>query len=673
METIEKIGIEELSINTIRTLAMDAVQRANSGHPGTPMALAPAAYVLWKKFMKHNPLDPEWFNRDRFILSNGHASMLIYAILFLTGYKITLEDIKNFRQWGSITPGHPERKLTPGIETTTGPLGQGIMNSVGMAIAEAHLASKFNTKDYKLIDHYTFAFCSDGDFMEGASNEAASLAGQLGLDKLIWIYDDNHITIEGSTKISYSDDVETRFKGYNWHVQDLGDKANDLVAIEDAISNARNEKNKPSLIIIRSHIAYGAPDLQDTPEAHGSPLGEEEVEKTKEFYNWPPDKKFFVPDEVLEHMNAKDDGKKNQSAWEELFDVYRSEENGRASLLEKAINNKIPDDWDKDIQVFKESDGPIATRKASNKIINSFAKNIPWLVGGSCDLAPSTKTLIEGSDYIEKNNYNNRNIAWGVRELAMCAASSGLYLHGGVRPFAATFFIFTDYARPAIRLAALMELPVIYVLTHDSIGLGEDGPTHQPIEHLASFRAMPHIAVIRPADANETAFAWRAAIKRNEGPTLLILTRQKLPIFNRDKLEDAKGVLKGAYILSKENTSEPDLILLSSGSEVQLILEAKEKLEKENIHTRVVSMPCWEIFRAQPREYKEEVLPSKVKNRIAVEAAASFGWCEWVRDNGQVIGIDKFGTSAPYKDIYENYGLTVEKIVERAKLILNKK
>ncbi len=673
METLEKIGIEELSINTIRTLAMDAVQKADSGHPGTPMALAPVAYVLWKKFMKHNPLDPEWFNRDRFILSNGHASMLIYAILYLTGYKISLQDIKNFRQWGSITPGHPERSLTPGIETTTGPLGQGIMNSVGMAVAEAHLAAKFNTKDHELIDHYTYAFCSDGDLMEGASNEAASIAGHLGLNKLIWIYDDNHISIEGSTKISYSDDVGTRFKGYNWHVQDLGDEANNLEAIENAISTARDEKDKPSLIIIRSHIAFGAPDMQDTPEAHGSPLGEDEVEKTKDFYNWPSDKKFYVPEEVLKHMNAEDDGKKNQSTWEELFDIYKREEKEHASLLEKAINNKIPDDWDKDIPVFNESDGPIATRKASSKIINSFAKNIPWLIGGSADLAPSTKTLIEDSDYIEKNNYDNMNVAWGVREHAMCAASSGMYLHGGVKPFAATFFIFTDYARPAIRLAALMELPIIYVLTHDSIGLGEDGPTHQPIEHLASFRAMPHIAVFRPADANETAFAWRAAINRKEGPTLLILTRQKLPIFDRDKVEDAKAVLKGAYILSKEKSDKPDLILIATGSEVQLILEAKEKLEKENIHARVVSMPCWEYFRDQPQEYKDKVLPPNVTNRIAVEAAATFGWCEWVGDRGEVIGVDKFGASAPYKDIYKNYGLTVDKIVERSKSVVNKK
>ncbi len=662
----EKIGIEELSINTIRTLSMDAVEKAQSGHPGTPMALAPIAYVLWKKFMKHNPTDPNWFNRERFILSNGHASMLLYSLLYLTGYDLSLEDLKNFRQWGSITAGHPEHHLTPGVETTTGPLGQGIMNSVGMAIAEARMSSIFNNDQQKLIDHYTYAFCSDGDFMEGASHEASSIAGHLGLNKLIWFYDDNHISIEGNTKIAYSDDVAKRFEGYNWHVQNIGENANNLDEIESAINNARDEKEKPSLIIVRSHIAYGAPNLQDTPEAHGSPLGDEEIKKTKEFYNWPSDKKFFVPDEVLEHMNAKKEGEKNQSDWQKVFEDYKQKNPKLAELFDQSLANKIPKDWDKDIPSFTPADGPLATRKASNKIINSFAKNIPWFVGGSADLAPSTKTLIDDSDYIEKNNYNNQNIAWGIRELGMCAASTGMYLHGGIKPFAATFFIFTDYARPAIRLAALMELPIIYVLTHDSIGLGEDGPTHQPVEHLASFRAMPNVAVIRPADANETAYAWRAAIERESGPTLLVFTRQSLPVFDHRKVESPKGVLKGAYILSKEKSDEPDIILMSTGSEVQIALETQEKLEKENVNARVVSMPSWELFKEQDKNYQEEVLPAKIKKRIAIEAGTSFGWKEWIGDEGDVIGVDKFGASAPYKDIFEHYELTSDHLYKKA-------
>ncbi|MEJ2052826.1 MAG: transketolase [Calditrichaceae bacterium] len=672
MQYLVDTGIEELSINTIRTLSMDAVEKAASGHPGTPMALAPLAYTLWKKFIKHNPSNPKWFNRDRFVLSNGHASMLLYSILYLTGYDITLDDIKNFRQWNSKTAGHPEYGLTPGIETTTGPLGQGIMNSVGMAIAEAYLRTKFNKDNLELVNHYTYAFCSDGDLMEGASNEAASVAGHLGLNKLIWFYDDNHISIEGETEITYSDNVQKRFEGYNWHVQNIGQKANDIEAIEKAITEARNERTKPSLIIVRSHIAYGAPEMQDTPEAHGSPLGDDEIKKTKEVYDWPATEKFYVPDDVLLHMNAQKDGKTYQSDWEEIFQEYKKKHPQLAELFMKAMNNVIPENWDMDIPAFKPEDGPIATRKASNKIINSFADRIPWLVGGSADLAPSTKTLINNSGYIEKENYDNKNIAWGIREHVMCAASSGMYLHGGVKPFASTFFIFTDYARPAIRLAALMRLPVIYVLTHDSIGLGEDGPTHQPIEHLASFRAMPNIAVIRPADANETAHAWRAAIKREEGPTLLILTRQNLPVFDPGKVGNAEGVLKGAYILSKEKTENPGLILIATGSEVQLVLEAQEKLKQDNIYARVVSMPSWELFRNQPDEYRHEVLPPDQKNRIAVEAGASFGWCEWVGDRGKVIAIDKFGASAPYKDIYKNYGLTVEHIYQSAKEMIGK-
>jgi transketolase len=673
VKTTEKISIEEMTINTIRTLSMDAVQKADSGHPGTPMALAPLAYVLWKRFLKFNPKNPEWFDRDRFVLSNGHASMLLYSMLYLTGYDVSLEDIKNFRQWGSITPGHPEVENTPGVETTTGPLGQGIMNSVGMALAEARLAAKYNREGHDIINHYTYAFCSDGDFMEGASNEAASIAGHQKLGKLIWIYDNNHISIEGNTKIAYSDDVATRFKGYNWHVQDIGEKANDIDAISEAIQNAKDEKEKPSLIIIRSHIGYGAPEKQDTPEAHGSPLGEDEIKAAKEFYDWPTIDPFYVPDDVLDHMReAVQIGETEENTWNVKLEDYKKKFSHLAEQFEFDLKRELPEGWDKDIPHFTPADGPLATRKASNKIINSFASKLTWLVGGSADLAPSTKTLIDDSDYIESDDYNNRNIAWGVREHAMCAASSGMYLHGGIRPFASTFFIFTDYARPAIRLAALMELPVIYVLTHDSIGLGEDGPTHQPVEHLASFRAMPHMCVIRPADANETAYAWRAALKRQSGPTMLVLTRQKLPVFDGRKVESPEGVLKGAYVISKEKGDNPDIILIGSGSEVSLLLDSKEKLEEEGIDARVVSMASWELFKKQAQEYRDKVLPPEIKKRLAVEAGASFGWCEWVGDEGAVIGVDKFGASAPYEEIFRHYGFTIDNIINRVKKLLNK-
>ncbi len=673
MATLDKMSIEEKTINTIRTLSMDAVQKADSGHPGTPMALAPLAYVLWKRFLRYNPQNPDWLNRDRFILSNGHASMLQYAVLYLTGYDISLDDLKNFRQWDSITPGHPEYHQTPGIETTTGPLGQGFMNGVGLAIAEAHLAAIYNRDDLNIFDHYTYGFCSDGDLMEGASHEAASLAGHFGLGKLIYFYDDNHISIEGETDITYSDDVAKRFEGYHWHVQDLGDKANDLEAISQAIEKAQKVTDKPSLIIVRSHIGYGAPTKQDTPEAHGSPLGEEEVRKTKKNYGWPEDEKFLVPDGVLEHMQeAIDRGRKLEQAWKEKFNRFGDKYPELMAQLEAAINGKLPKEWDSKIPVFKPDDGPMATRSASGKVINSFAEMVPWLVGGSGDLAPSTKTLIDSSGYFLKGQYQNRNIAWGVREHSMCGATSGIALHKGLRPFASTFFIFTDYGRPSIRLASLMKLPVIYVLTHDSIGLGEDGPTHQPVEHLASFRAMPHIYVMRPADGNEVAYAWRAAMYRLEGPTMLILTRQKLPVFDRNKYGSAEGVLKGAYILSMEKGSGPDAILMASGSEVQLIVEAQKKLAEEDIDVRVVSMVSWELFREQDAEYRQKVLPSGVKKRLAIEAGTSQGWCEWTGEEGKIIAVDRFGASAPYKEIFKHYGLTVDNVVSKTREMLKK-
>jgi len=667
------MNIEEKSINTIRCLAMDAVQKANSGHPGTPMALAPAAYVLWRNHMHYNPTNPKWFNRDRFILSNGHSSMLQYAILHLVGYNISLDDLKDFRQWGSNTPGHPEYGLTPGIEITTGPLGQGLMNAVGMAIAEAHLAARFNIGEHKIIDHHTFVFCSDGDFMEGASHEAASIAGHFGLGKLIVLYDDNHITIEGNTSLTYSDDMAARFESYHWHVQNLGDKGNDIEAISEAFTNAQHITDQPSLIILRTHIGYGSPNKQDTSEAHGSPLGAEEIKLVKNFYEWPEDADFLVPDEVKSHMNgAIESGRKLEEAWNTTLDDYKNDQPELARQFNECLEQVLPKGWDKQIPVYLPSNGPKATREISSDFLNAVEADLPWLMGGSADLEPSTKTLIKSSGYFGKGNYGNRNMDWGIREHLMCAASSGMSAHGGVRPFNATFFIFTDYARPAIRLACISELPVIYVMTHDSIGLGEDGTTHQPIEQLASFRAMPNMCVIRPADANETTYAWRAAIQNTKGPTMLVLSRQKLPIVDRNRFASAEGVMKGAYILSPEQGKKPAIILISTGSEVQYILEAQKELLNESIDARVVSMPSWELFRSQEQEYRDQVLPPQITARLAVEAASPQGWREWVGDEGQIIGISQFGTSAPYEEIYEHYGITVKDIVNRVRLMVGK-
>ncbi len=666
-------NIELQSINTVRTLAMDAVEKAGSGHPGTAMALAPIAYVLWNKIMKYNPKNPDWFNRDRFVLSNGHASIIQYIMLHLTGYKLSLDDLKNLRQWGSKTPGHPEYGLTEGIETTTGPLGQGVMTAVGMAMAEAHLAAKFNKPKFSVVDHYTYGFCSDGDLMEGASHEAASLAGHFGLGKLIFFYDDNHISIDGETEITYSDDVKKRFEAYNWHVQDLGEEVNDIDKITNACKNARQEKDKPSLIILRTHIAYGAPNKQDTAEAHGSPLGEEEIRKTKKKYGWPEDKSFYVPDEVKRFMlKAVGRGEKEEQEWNSMYDEYKREYQELYSQLEKGRALELDKDWDKDIPEFTPDDGPIATRKASSKIINSFAGKVPYLLGGSADLAASTKTLMENSGYFAKNNYENRNIAWGIREHGMATATSGINIHGGLRAFAATFFIFSDYARPAIRLAALMKLPSIYVFTHDSIGLGGDGPTHQPVEHLASFRAMPDIFVFRPSDANEVAYCWRAALQRKNGPSMLVLTRQGVPVVDRSKYASANGVFKGAYIISKERGNTPDIILISTGSEVSLALETQERLWESDVDSRVVSMPCQEIFREQEESYQNQILPKGIK-RIAVEAGASLGWKEWVGESGSVLSVEKFGSSATYQDNFKHYGFTVSNLTKMVRAVLENK
>lgn len=666
------MSIEELCINTIRTLSMDAIQKANSGHPGAPMALAPLAYVVWQKFMRHNPKNPKWINRDRFVLSNGHASMLLYSMLHLTGYDLSLDEIKKFRQWGSKTPGHPEYGCAPGVETTTGPLGQGVMNALGLAIAEAHLAAVYNRPGHEIVDHYTYVFCGDGDFMEGASHEAASLAGHFGLGKLIYYYDDNHISIEGKTELTYSDDVEKRFESYNWHVINIGEKANDVEAIAKATQEAQAVKDKPSVIIVRSHIAYGSPNMQDSPKAHGSPLGEEEVKLTKRNYGWPEDEHFLIPERVLSHMQeVVEKGRKWEAEWQAKFDAYSREYPELAEQFNRALQGDLPGDWDKDIPVFQPSDEPIATRQASGKVINGFADQVPWLIGGSADLSPSTNTLIRNSDYFAQGQYQNRNIPWGVREHVMCAASNGLALHGGLMPYNATFFVFTDYARPAIRLAAMMKLPVIYVMTHDSIGLGEDGPTHQPIEQLAALRALPGLTVIRPADANETAYAWRVAVQRRDGPTMLVLSRQKLPIFDRQNINSAEGVLKGAYIISKEKEEIPDVLLLASGSEVDLILQAQSILTNQGIQARCVSFPSWELFREQTKEYQDEVLPPAVKARVAIEAGTAFGWLEWVGNEGEIIAISKFGASAPCKVAFENYGLTVENVVKKAKSLID--
>lgn len=665
------MNIEEKCINTIRCLAMDAVQKANSGHPGTPMGLAPAAFALWMNHLRFNPKNPLWLNRDRFILSNGHASLLQYAILYLCGYDISLDDIKDFRQWGSNTPGHPEYDITPGIETTTGPLGQGIMNAAGMAMAEAHLAAVFN-KEEKLIDHFTYVFCSDGDLMEGASHEAASLAGHFGLGKLICLYDNNDITIEGKASLSCSDDVAKRFEGYHWHVQTI-ERGNEVQAISNAYAKAKEVVDQPSIIILKTHIGFGAPNKQDTPEAHGSPLGEEEIKGAKAFYGWPEDAKFFVPDDVKAHMGALvDRGVQWEKEWNARLDNYKKKHPDLYQKFNSYLKQELPADWDKEVPHYAPEEGPKATRAVNADFINAVAKHLPWLIGGSGDLEPSTLTMIKDSDYFKKGSYENRNIAWGIREHGMCGASSGLALHQGVRPFAATFFIFSDYARPAIRLACIMKLTVIYLMTHDSIGLGEDGTTHQPIEHLASFRAMPHLCLIRPADANETSYAWRAAIKRKDGPTMLVLTRQKLPIFDRKKVASAEETLKGAYVLSPEQGDEPKALLIATGSEVQLILEAQKELLKEGVDARVISMPSWEIFRDQPSSYRDAVLPPSCTSRLAVEAGSPQGWEEWVGEEGDVIGISRFGSSAPAKEMFKQYGFTVENIISRTMKMIDK-
>jgi transketolase len=663
-----------LAINTVRSLAMDGVQRAGDGHPGTAMALAPAAYVLWTRFLRFDPQAPDWPNRDRFVLSNGHASILQYDVLHLTGYDLGMDQLERQRQWGSLTPGHPERGLTPGIEVTTGPLGQGVGNAVGMAVAERFLAARYNTPDHQVIDHRTWAFCSDGDMMEGVASEASSIAGFLGLGRLTLLYDDNHITIDGSTSITFSEDVEARYRAYGWHTQAVED-ANDLEAIAAAFQAAIDEPDRPSFIRLRSHIAYGAPHAQDTPKAHGSALGEDEVRATKQVYGWDPDEHFVVPDGVYDRWRVRlPDNQRARRDWERAMAGHQAAEPERAGELRACLAGELPAGWDERLGKLFAEPGKLATRSASEQVMQVIAESVPNFLGGSADLAESNKTDLEGQgDYSPGST--GRNLHYGIREHGMGAISNGMAAHGGLRPFAATFLIFSDYMRASVRLAALMELPVVYVWTHDSIGLGGDGPTHQPVEQLASLRAMPGLRVVRPADGPETAEAWRAAMRHRDGPTALVLTRQNLPPIDRDRLAPADGLHRGAYVLAEaggEAGTRADLILIASGSEVWLALAVRDLLEVEGVATRVVSMPCWELFSQQEQAYRDEVLPPDWRARLAVEAASPFGWREWVGDAGEVVGVERFGASAPGEEVLEHYGFTTDNVAKRARALLDR-
>lgn len=662
--------IDELAVNTIRLLAADGVQKAKSGHPGMPMGCAPIAYVLYSKYMKHNPVNPKWANRDRFILSAGHGSMLLYSILHLCGYDLSIDDLKNFRQWGSKTPGHPENTHTPGVEVTTGPLGQGFANAVGIALAEKHFAEIFNKDDLKLIDHYVYGICSDGDLMEGVSHEAASFAGHLKLGNLIFFYDDNQITIDGKTELSFSDKTAQRFESYNWHVQTVND-VNDIDALEKAITAAQNVKDKPSLIVTKTHIGFGSPNKQDSSEAHGSALGDEEVKLTKKNLGWDENKFFYVPDEVYKAFaDVKSKGAKLENDWNDLRNKYAEKYPEDAKKFEDFMSSKYGD-WEKALPKFEADEKGIATRVASGKTLNAIASYLPGLIGGSADLTPSNNTHLKDFDEIKPGSYKGRNIHFGIREHGMASILNGMALYGGFIPYGATFLIFSDYLRPAIRLGALSKIKVIYVFTHDSIGLGEDGPTHQPIEQLASLRAIPNVVVMRPADANETVYAWKAAIKHKDSPFVLALTRQNLPILDLNKYNIAEGVERGAYIL-KDSEGTPELILMASGSEVSLALKAGEKLEAEGMKVRVVSFPSWQLFEKQSEEYKEKILPSSVTARLSIEAGVELGWSKYTGVKGASISIEKFGSSAPDKILFEKYGFTIDNVYAKAKELLRK-
>jgi transketolase len=668
--------LDQLCINTIRTLAMDAVQKANSGHPGTPMAMAPVAHTLFDRFLWFNPADPKWLNRDRFVLSAGHASMLLYGALYTNGYDISIQDIETFRQLHSKCAGHPEYGLCPGVETTTGPLGQGVATSVGMAIAERWLEARYNQPGHEIVHYNVFALAGDGCMMEGISGEAASIAGHLGLSNLVWFYDNNHITIEGNTSLAFSEDVATRFMGYHWNVQRVGD-ANDLDQIERAMASALAEDERPSLIIVDSHIAYGAPHKQDTSGAHGEPLGEDEVRATKERYGWDPDKHFYVPPEVEARIPAmRERGAARQSEWQAKFEAYRAAHPALAAELELIHSGGLPADWASGIPSFPADEKGAAGRDASAQVLNAIAPKLPWLVGGAADLAPSTKTRLtfDGAGDFQKGSSGGRNLHFGIREHAMGAMLNGMTL-SGLRAYGSGFLIFSDYGRAPIRLASLMELPVIYVFTHDSIGVGEDGPTHQPIEQLASLRAIPHLTVLRPADANEVAEAWKMALEIAKytngahGPVALILSRQALPIYDRTKYGSAEGVRKGAYVLA-DSGGPPEVILMATGSEVQWCMAAHEQLVAEGVKSRVVSMPSWEVFEHQPAAYRESVLPRACRKRVAVEMASTFGWDRYTGFDGSIIAHPDFGASAPLKELLKEFGFTTEHVVAEAKALL---
>jgi transketolase len=664
--------LDELCINTLRFLAVDAVQKAKSGHPGMPMGAATIAYVLWDRFLKHNPKDPNWVNRDRFVLSAGHASAMLYSLLYLTGYGLPIEEIKNFRQWGSLTPGHPEYGFAPGVEVTTGPLGQGFANGVGMAIAEKWLAEHYNRPEYAIIEHYTYAICSDGDMMEGVSSEAASIAGTLKLGKLIYLYDDNNISIEGSTDITFIEDVAQRFKGYGWHVIGPIDGMN-ITAIDSAIRIAQNEKDHPSLVVCRTVIGYGSPNKAGSASAHGEPLGEEEVILAKKKLGWQYKEPFTIPTKALTHFQqAKERGRQGQAAWQAKMAAYSNAYPDAAKQLELDLSGDLPVDWDNDLDnLFLSDDKPIATREASSRIMNTISPRLHAMVGGSADLAPSTKTILKGKGHFGIDNYRGHNLHFGVREHAMGCIASGMARHSGIIPYVATFLIFYDYMRPPVRLAAMMGQRVIYIFTHDSVGLGEDGPTHQPIEHLAGMRAVPNLTVIRPADATETVEAWKIALQNWRKPTAIVLTRQKIPVLDRKELAPASGVHNGGYVLWQASSS-PHVILIGTGSEVHIALEAGKLLQKRGIYASVISLPSWDIFDAQTEEYKKIVLPTGVKVRLSIEAAATQGWRKYVGDNGITIGIDRFGISAPYQEIYNNFGLTAQAMADRAEVLLKR-
>ena len=666
------LELDTLCINTIRMLSADGVEKARSGHPGMPMGAAAMAYLLWTRFMRYNPEDPAWADRDRFVLSAGHGSMLLYSLLHLTGYDLSLDDLKQFRQWESRTPGHPEYGQTPGVETTTGPLGQGFANAVGMAMAERYLASHFNRPGFDIVDHHTYAIVSDGDLMEGVSHEAASLAGHLGLGKLVFLYDDNHISIEGSTDITFTEDRAARFRAYGWHVQEVSD-GNDLDALEEALRAARSETARPSLIAVRTHIGFGSPGKQDTPGAHGEPLGAEELARTKACLGWPAEPPFHVPEEALKRFReAGRQAASAQEAWESLFAEYNSAHPDLADEWRLWMSGGLPEGWDEALPVFEADKKGPASRAVSGTVLNALAGKLKNLFGGSADLAPSNKTLIKGEEDFEGPAFTGRNIRFGVREHGMGGILNGMALHGGIRPYGGTFLIFSDYMRPSIRLASLMRLRVIYVFTHDSIGLGEDGPTHQPIEQLAALRAIPGLTVIRPADANETREAWRAAVRMTEGPVALALTRQGLPTLDRAALGPAEMLSRGAYTLWQSPEGKPEIILIGTGSELHIVIDAAAKLSDEGHRVRVVSMPSWELFEQQPAAYRNEILPEDVTRRIAVEAGSPMGWHRYVGAGGVVVGLERFGASAPYQILYEKFGLTAAVVLEKARELLSK-